>query len=602
MQGLVEELLGPVRADGGKHGHDVMGDAEVELVVALGGRRLVQVLARGVHDLHGGRDGGVELAAVEVARGLHAKAVQGAEELGAKALQGLGVDIAGDGTVRELPHDVPCALDEAVGARDGLGVPVEVLLRRGDEQDGEAHGVRAIRLDDAGGRHDVALGLGHGVTVLVLDHALAEQVGEGLVHVNEAEVAHDLGPEAAVEQVQDGVLDATDVVVHRHPAVHGLLGEGSLIVVRIGIAHVVPAGAREGVHGVGDALCGLAALGAGGLVEGRILGKRLPGAEVKVVRQRNGQLVIGHGHVTAAVAVDHRNGVAPVALAGDEPVAQAELDLLATEAALGEPADDGVDGLGVLAALEAGELAGLHEVALGLHGVVPVNGSDAQLALVLEVLVERVVLLADDRRNLEAILLGEVEVALVAAGHAHDGAGAVVHEDVVGHPDGGRSAIDGVDDVTAGEDAVLLAVGALAVDGGDLLSGSLELVERLLVLGAGHELGGKRALGRQQEEGDAKERVRAGGEDGDLAVRGGHAVLGGKGEVDLRALGAADPVALLGLDVLRPAGELVEVVEELLGIIGDLEIPLGELALLGHGAAAPALAVDDLLVGQDRVA
>ena len=58
--------------------------------------------------------------------------------------------------------------------------------------------------------------------------------------------------------------------------------------------------------------------------------------------------------------------------------------------------------------------------------VVPVDGGDAQLALVLELLIERVVLLADDRGDLEAVLLCEVEVALVAAGDAHDGAGAVV--------------------------------------------------------------------------------------------------------------------------------------------------------------------------------
>ena len=149
---------------------------------------------------------------------------------------------------------------------------------------------------------------------------------------------------------------------------------------------------------------------------------------------------------------------------------------------------------------------------------------------------------------------------------------------------------------------MLLALGALAVDGADLLGRGLELLEGGLVLGAGDELGGKRALGRQQEEAHAKESVRPGGEDGDLAVGGRHAVLRRERKVDLGALGATDPVALLRLDVLGPAVELVEVVEELLGVVGDLEVPLRELALLGHGAAAPALAVDDLLVGEDRVA
>lgn len=51
VERLVVELLGPVRADGGEDGHDVVGDAEVKLGHAIGGGRLVEVLARGVHDL-----------------------------------------------------------------------------------------------------------------------------------------------------------------------------------------------------------------------------------------------------------------------------------------------------------------------------------------------------------------------------------------------------------------------------------------------------------------------------------------------------------------------------------------------------------------------
>ena len=123
------------------------------------------------------------------------------------------------------------------------------------------------------------------------------------------------------------------------------------------------------------------------------------------------------------------------------------------------------------------------------------------------------------------------------------------------------------------------------------------------MLGAGDELGGERALGRQQEEAHAEEGVRARGEDGDLGVRGRHAVDVGQGEVDLGALGAADPVGLHGTHALGPlALEELEVVEQLLGVVGDLEVPLGERALLGNRAAAPALAVDDLLVGEHGLA
>ncbi len=124
------------------------------------------------------------------------------------------------------------------------------------------------------------LGLGHGVAVLVLDHALAQQVSEGLVHAQQAQVAQCLGKEAAVEQVQNGVLDAADVVIDGHPTVGGLAGEGQLGVVRVGIAHVIPARARKRVHGIGLALGRATADRAGGLVELLALSKgfrRRPG-------------------------------------------------------------------------------------------------------------------------------------------------------------------------------------------------------------------------------------------------------------------------------------------------------------------------------------
>ena len=65
------------------------------------------------------------------------------------------------------------------------------------------------------------------------------------------------------------------------------------------------------------------------------------------------------------------------------------------------------------------------------------------------------------------------------------------------------------------------------------------------------------------------------------------------------ALGPADPVPL-GVDHALGPGrrQVVQVVQQLLGVVGDLEVPLGQLALGDLVAAALAAAVDDLLVGQ----
>ena len=49
--------------------------------------------------------------------------------------------------------------------------------------------------------------------------------------------------------------------------------------------------------------------------------------EVDVVRQLHRQVLVRHRHDAAVLAMDHRDRAAPVALARDAPVAQAEIDL-----------------------------------------------------------------------------------------------------------------------------------------------------------------------------------------------------------------------------------------------------------------------------------
>ena len=88
----------------------------------------------------------------------------------------------------------------------------------------------------------------------------------------------------------------------------------------------------------------------------------------------------------------------------------------------------------------------------------------------------------------------------------------------------------------------------------------------------GGELVDQGMLGRQHGVGHAEAGVGAGGEDPERQVR-----RGRRRQVELGALGAPDPVALHGLDPLGPV-EVVERVEQLVGVVGDAEEPLLEVA------------------------
>ena len=71
--------------------------------------------------------------------------------------------------------------------------------------------------------------------------------------------------------------------------------------------------------------------------------------------------------------------------------------------------------------------------------------------------------------------------------------------------------------------------------------------------------------------------------------------------VDQHALRAADPVRLHEAHFFRPLVEAAKRRQEFLGIVGDLEEPLGEFALLDERVRAPAAAIDHLFVGEHRM-
>ena len=106
----------------------------------------------------------------------------------------------------------------------------------------------------------------------------------------------------------------------------------------------------------------------------------------------------------------------------------------------------------------------------------------------------------------------------------------------------------------------------------------------------------QRVFRRDDDEGDAVNRVGTGRIDGQFFAQVGNV------EAEFQTFGTADPVLLHGFDALGPAGNLVHVLQQLIGVIGDLEEPLAQAFLVHFVVAAPALAFDDLFVGQHGVA
>ena len=210
------------------------------------------------------------------------------------------------------------------------------------------------------------------------------------------------------------MFDAANVVIYRHPSVHRLFGERKLGVVWIAVAQIVPAGTSKGIHGISDALCRLSALRTGGLYKLLALSKSISCCQVKIVWKHDRKLIIRNRNVTAAIAVNQRNWIAPIALPGNEPVTKTELDSSTTNVVLSQISNNSLFCLGMFTATKTGKRTGLDENTYGIHWSVPVNGSYLVLGNSLELLVNISSLFANNRNNRQVILLSKVKVALIA--------------------------------------------------------------------------------------------------------------------------------------------------------------------------------------------
>ena len=378
--------------------------------------------------------------------------------------------------------------------------------------------------------------------------------------------------EAEIEQVHDGVLDAADVDIHRQPVVRGIRVQHTFIVLRAGVARVVPGGLHKGVKGVGFTQRRHAVNG--GFRPLRIGFDRAGDAvHDDVFRQDNRQLVFRRRHHGTVFQGHHRNWRAPVTLAGNPPIAQAVVNFALANAHRGQFIGNGVEACFVI---QAAKFAGVEQHAFlgqGLLGEIrlgTVSGENNWL-------------------DVQAVFAGKLVVALVVTRNGHHRAGAVLHQYEVSRPYRDGFAGQRVNSFKAGVDAFFLhrrhiGFGNFGITAFVDKGGQRRIVSRSLLR--------QRVTRCDGKVGAAHEGIRAGGVDGQLIG----VVVDVKG--DFYPFRAADPVALHGLNGVRPVIQVVQIVEQFVSVGGDFNKPLRDLFALNFGVAAPAAAVDNLFVSQ----
>ena len=358
---------------------------------------------------------------------------------------------------------------------------------------------------------------------------------------------HGAGEEAAIEQVQDRVLDAADILIDRHPRIdHRHVGRRGLDP-RIGEALEIPRQVDEGVHGIGLAPRRPAALRAGDVLPGRMMIERIARpVEADVVGQGHRQIFFRHRHHAAFGAMDDRDRTAPITLPRNAPIAQPVIHLALRHRTVAgalflQPSRDFLLRFRNRHAVQKPRI---DHAAVAVVGRV---GDDEGFRID----VRR----ADHRHIAKSVFVDEIEVALVVRRAAENGAGAVVHQDEVGDIDRDLPRrIERMQGLDAGVEAELFGGVDLGLRGAAMPALLDEFGQRRILR---RRRRGQRMVRRQRHEFGAEQRVRPRGENFELAlaVRRGFLI---EREADQQAFRAADPVLLHQPHFFRPAVERIQ--------------------------------------------
>ena len=259
---------------------------------------------------------------------------------------------------------------------------------------------------------------------LVADHALGHQPVKGLLDPQIAALFQRPGEKAGIEQMQNRVLDAADVLVHGQPVIHRLAIEG------LGIgngseAGEIPRRFEEGIEGIRFPAGRLAARRAIHILPGGMVVEWIAGqVQVHVFGQDHRQILFRHRHQPAVLTVNDRNGAAPIPLPGNAPVAQPVVHGFLSRPHFFQPTGDIFLGLGDGHAVEKPGIDHYPIAQIGLFADgEPIGGVHRR----------------HHGDHGQAIFQRKIKIPLVMARASENGPGAVFHEYEIRHIDGQRA-------------------------------------------------------------------------------------------------------------------------------------------------------------------
>ena len=256
------------------------------------------------------------------------------------------------------------------------------------------------------------------------DHALGKQRverfnrGRGQMATN----LHGARKEARIEQVQNRMFYAADILIDVHPIT------GFSHIRRCGgiggrEARVIPRGIHESIHCVGLAAGLLAASGAGTVAPGRMAIQWVPrNVKCHIVGQADRQVFFFFWHYAAAVTMHHWNRTAPITLSTQAPIAQTILRFADAKPLRLCPVDCGINRFLPGRLLQAGRLVDpAHCFGFGRHkGHIRYGCGVAQRKECIN--------------HRQIIFPRKIKVALVMGGAGEDRASAIVHHHEIGDP------------------------------------------------------------------------------------------------------------------------------------------------------------------------